>query len=145
MLLLEFSVAARTYALPAKSVVEVVPAVALNRYPGQVPTLEYHGFRVPVLDLAQRYCGTPTVCSLATRIVLVGHSEHGPALGLLVEHVIDTVRVRALNPADSALISTPVPISCVRDERGDERYLLNLDQVTADVIGAPNSCAEDGA
>lgn len=145
MLLLEFSIAAHTYALPAKSVVEVIPAVPLNQIPGQLPTLEYHGSRVPVLDLRQRYCGTLTAYSLATRIILVGSSGHIPALGLLVEHVTDTARVRALDAVNSASTATPIPACCVRDEKGGERYLLNLDRLIADAVGAPRSSGEAGA
>lgn len=143
VLLLEFSIAAQTYALPAKVIVEVVPAVPLRETSGQLPTLEYRGIRVPVLDLRQRYCSEPTACALATRIVLVGESGHTPALALLAERVTDTVRVRGLNAVSSA--PTPVPAQPMADEHGIVRFVIELHRLIADATGESSTSAQDGA
>lgn len=143
VLLLEFSIAAQTYALPAKVIVEVVPAVPLREVAGQLPTLDYRGIQVPVLDLRQRYCGEATDSALATRIVLVGDNGHTPTLGLLAERVTETVRVRAMNAVSSAPM--PVPARAICDERGIVRFVLELDRLIADATGETNIAAQDEA
>lgn len=135
MLLLEFSIAAHPYAIRAKDVVEVVPAVPLAERPGALPLLEYRGGSVPVLDLRERYKGEATALSLVTRIVLIGERGQRPALGLLAERVTDTVRVRELSGFEVA--TTPVPAHRATDEQGRVRYLVDLEQLRADAARMP--------
>lgn len=144
MLLLEFSIAAHTYVLAAKSVIEVVPAVPLHPRSGLLPTLEYRGSAVPVLDLRYRYCGESTASSLATRIVLVGQNGQIPSLGLLAEHVT-AVRVRALSPVDSAPAVTPIPTHCFRDEGGGVRYLVDLESLGAEADDTRDCTGQRGS
>jgi len=142
MLLLVFNVAAQAYAIPAKSVVEVVPAVPLQPQRDQLPTLNYRGGRVPVLDLRQHYLGEPTTFSLTTRIVLVGESGQTPALGLLAEQVTDTLRPRMLRAVDSAPAPTPLPARCLHDESGGVLYLLDLERLIAESRCVPDASDE---
>lgn len=136
MLLLAFSIAAQPYAIPAQDVTEVVPAVPLHEDPGQLPTLNYRGGMVPVLDLRHRYLGEPTNLCLATRIVLVGKSGQPPIVGLLAEQVTDMVRARTLSAPSAPPTTTLIPTRCARDEQGGVHYLLDLDRIVADARSA---------
>jgi chemotaxis-related protein WspB len=103
MLSLLFSLGESVYAIPARSVVEVVPHVALRPLPGAPPwvcgLLAYRGRVVPVVDLGRKLFGTPCESSrLSSRIVVV-EAEGGRRFGVLTERVSD---VRSISLEDSA-------------------------------------------
>ena len=82
-------------AVPASSVVEVVPAVRLHPAPGGPPWLaglfRFRGSVTPVLDLHRLIEGSPCPVRLSTRIVVIeAQVNNGPRhLGLLAERVTD--------------------------------------------------------
>jgi chemotaxis-related protein WspB len=103
MLSLLFSLGESVYAIPARSVVEVVPHVALRPLPGAPAwvcgLLAYRGRVVPVVDLGRKLFGTPCESSrLSSRIVVV-EAESGRRFGVLTERVSD---VRSISLEDSA-------------------------------------------
>jgi chemotaxis-related protein WspB len=134
MLLLELSIAGQRYALPATHIVEVVPAVALTQTSGKLPTLDYRGHAVPVLDLGAHYRGVAGSPTLATRIVLVGRHSNAPLLGLLAERVTDTVKTKALRVEHSD--EGPVPATRQQDERGQWYHVLDLQRIFAQVLAS---------
>jgi len=98
MLLLLFECAAERYALGTDSVVEVTPLVDFTPVP-QAPAalaglFNYRGIIVPTLDLSTLIAGLPARRLMSTRVLIVryplaaGHA----LLGLVVEHVMETIR-----------------------------------------------------
>lgn len=99
MLFLVFRLDNDRYALPAKSVVEVVPMVSLKRLPqapkGIAGVLNYRGTPVPAVDISQLALGRPALERLSTRLVIVRCSTSNGEprlLGLIAEHATELLR-----------------------------------------------------
>jgi chemotaxis-related protein WspB len=99
MLFILFQIGRDRYALPARSIIEVLPLVNLKRVPcapvGVAGVLNYHGAPVPVIDLNEMLLGEPATQRLSTRIILVMYpldSEHRHSLGLIAEHATNMVQ-----------------------------------------------------
>jgi chemotaxis-related protein WspB len=93
MLFILFRIGWDRYALPASSIIEVLPLMNLKRVPGApsgvAGVLNYRGTPVPVIDLNQMTLGEPAARRLSTRIILVMYpleAQHPRALGLVAEH-----------------------------------------------------------
>jgi chemotaxis-related protein WspB len=99
MLFVLFHLGRERYALDTSHVVEVVPLLALKRFPqaprGVAGVFIYRGRPVPALDLCELTLGRPAVEHLSTRILIVNHSP-SPApeqlIGLIAERVTETIR-----------------------------------------------------
>ena len=111
MQLLTFTVAGQTYAIPSRTVVEVlplVPARPLPRTPDYILGIfTYRGQLLPLVDLGRRIADTPLTARLSTRVVVVecaapGRTDRRPLrLGLVAENVI------AITSSDRAEASLP--------------------------------------
>jgi chemotaxis-related protein WspB len=93
MLFILFQIGRDRYALPASSIIEVLPLMNLKRVPGApsgvAGVLNYRGTPVPVIDLNEMTLGEPAARRLSTRIILVTYpleAQHPRALGLIAEH-----------------------------------------------------------
>ena len=85
----------RIFAIPARSVLEVVPKVALRPAPEAAAWLAglfaYRGSILPAVDLCMRVEGRPCRSLLSSRIVVVrrGPGGSGGSYGVLSENVTD--------------------------------------------------------
>ncbi|MBI4863190.1 MAG: purine-binding chemotaxis protein CheW [Candidatus Riflebacteria bacterium] len=127
VLLVLFQVGPDTYAVDARRVTEVVPAVALRSVPAAPPwvagLLGYRGAVVPVVDLSRILGGVDSVPRLSTRILITTVSDDRGKerlLGLMAESVLETLsrdvtefRQEGVVPRDAAFLGR---ISC--DDRG---------------------------
>lgn len=101
MLWLTFFVGSSRYAIDARSVLQVIPRVALRTVPGTpdyVPGLvDLGGTVCPVVDLGRRLVQTPCAERLSTRIVVaqIDHEGRKVPLGLIAEGVTDLREVEA--------------------------------------------------
>jgi chemotaxis-related protein WspB len=109
MKVLAFSIGPDRYGLRLRSIVCVMPVVALKQIP-LAPSfvaglMDLHGAPVPVIDLSRLAGVTPEQLWFDSRIVLVDYGPH--QLGLLAEHVmgIETLDAAALN--DSGVDGAP--------------------------------------
>lgn len=99
MLFVLFHLGRERYALEASRVAEVVPLLALKRFPqaprGVAGVFIYRGRPVPALDLCELTLGRPAVEHLSTRILIVHHGAPEPPgqlIGLIAERVTETIR-----------------------------------------------------
>lgn len=99
MLFILFQIGPDRYALPASSVIEVLPLTNLKRVPGApsgvAGVLNYHGTPVPVIDLNEMALGEPAARRLSTRIILVRYpleADDPRTLGLIAEHATNMVQ-----------------------------------------------------
>src|SRR5688500_5828472 len=99
MLLVLFHLGKDRYALEAQGVVEIVPLLALKKFPqaprGVAGLFIYHGRPVPALDLCELTLGRPAAEHFSTRIIIVNHSPNAGAeqlVGLIVERATETIR-----------------------------------------------------
>jgi chemotaxis-related protein WspB len=99
MLFVLFQLGKDRYALEASRVVEVVPLLALKRFPqsprGMAGMFIYRGRPVPALDLCQLTMDRPAVEHLSTRIVIVNYSDvpgREQMVGLIAERATETMR-----------------------------------------------------
>ncbi|MFA6986401.1 MAG: chemotaxis protein CheW [Arenimonas sp.] len=113
MLFLLFRLGKDRYAIDVRQVVEVLPLIAVKRIPQAPPAvsgaLNYRGRTVPLIDLSQLALGRPAEPRLSTRIVMVDYpdgSGQSRLLGLLAEHVTDTMSCAASDFRDSG-VSVP--------------------------------------
>ena len=93
-LILVFFLGKERYALDARQVLRVIPAVPCRPLP-QAPAyvvglLNFEGRQVAVLDLCQLCLGRPCEPIMSTRILLVPYQE--TMLGVMVESLIETAR-----------------------------------------------------
>jgi chemotaxis-related protein WspB len=116
MLLLLFKLGDDRYALETKDVVEVLPLVNWKTIPGApagvAGVFNYHGAPVPLIDLAELALGTPSRARMSTRIVLVNYVEEAGGthlLGLLTEHVAETIRREEADFADPGVATPAAP------------------------------------
>ena len=118
------------YALDARQVIEVVPAVALARLPDApqhvAGLLNYHGAPVPVVDLCRLALGRDCHARLSTRIVLIRDAlgdSAGSLLGLRAESVTETLDLPA--EALAAAGSRPRDSACLRrTAQGQEQLVV---------------------
>jgi len=98
------------YLLEAKDIIEIVPYANLTKIqkaPHYVAgLLNYRGDTVPVIDI--RYLMTGKFCELklSTRIALVNYKKNtgeSTCLGLLMEHLTETVRFNEEDFSDSGV------------------------------------------
>lgn len=116
MQLLTFTIAGQTYAIPSRTVVEVlplVPARPLPRTPAFVRGIfTYRGQLLPLVDLGRRIADTPLTERLSTRVVVVEFPAPGPPerpplrLGLVAENVI---AITSSDRAEAALPPLELP------------------------------------
>ncbi len=115
MLTLIFSAGPNRYALDARKIAEIVPAVSLQpvpRAPEYVAgVFNFREAAVPVVDLCRLLNGTPGRMRLSTRIVLVHYTPKlaGSAsrlLGLMAESVTE---MRSIDPTQlkAPVVSAP--------------------------------------
>ena len=109
-LLLLFRIGNERYAIPAVSVLEVIPKVHLQKIqqppPNIVGQFNYQGQIVPVLDLSQLLGGMASRNVLSTRIVLVNLAltkGQKKLLGLMVEQVTDTLMRDQTQPIEKGV------------------------------------------
>ncbi|MFQ3671857.1 MAG: chemotaxis protein CheW [Verrucomicrobiia bacterium] len=101
MLALLFNLGGERYALEARSVIEVIPAVPLRPLPQAPPfitgLLAHRGDVVPIVDLRQLIRQEPSLRRLSSRIILVHCPLESPPpyplLGLLAEQVTDAIPI----------------------------------------------------
>ncbi|MBE9039742.1 purine-binding chemotaxis protein CheW [Oscillatoriales cyanobacterium LEGE 11467] len=96
--MLIFYVGKERYALDCSHVIEVIPMVSLRRVP-QAPdcvagVLNYRMTMLPVLDLSQLICGSPSRCTLSTRIAIVEYRDVARTLyclGIIAEGMTEAL------------------------------------------------------
>lgn len=115
MLLVLFRIGAERYGLDARSLVEVLPAVALRPQRGApagcAGLLAHRERTIPVIDLSLMATGKPAAQRLSTRIV-VAHYRSGPPgsrIGLLVEEATDAREVAAEQLVDPGIATPDAP------------------------------------
>jgi chemotaxis-related protein WspB len=136
MLMLLFYGRDERYAISAKSVVEVVPMVALKKVynaPEYVAGLfNYRGQIVPVIDVCQLIQGNSCRLHLSTRIIMINYLERNGLetpilrlLGLMAERVTET-----MNKPETDLIPPTIPVDAspylggmIADDQGMIQYL----------------------
>ena len=99
MLFVLFHLGKDRYALEARRVVEIVPLLALKKFPqsprGVAGMFIYRGRPVPALDLCELTLGRPATEHFSTRIIIVNHSPKPGAeqlIGLIAERATETMR-----------------------------------------------------
>jgi chemotaxis-related protein WspB len=109
MLAVLFNLGANRFAIASRTVVEILPLVALTPIP-QCPEFvagqfDFRGTVVPVIDLRQLVQSKPCAPLLGTRILLVNYTSGNDThlLGLMAENVTE---VRQLD--ESEAIAPPV-------------------------------------
>jgi chemotaxis-related protein WspB len=111
MLLLLFKIGDEHYAMDAGLIKEIVPMVKIKKI-ASVPDfvaglINYRGSPLPVIDLCTLSTGSPCEIRLSTRIVLIYYSlKDGRKiiLGLIAEHVVETVRTKLSKPHVSGVV-----------------------------------------
>ena len=133
--MLLFYVGDERYAISAKSVVEVVPMVALKKVyhaPEYVAGLfNYRGQIVPVIDLCHLIQNQTCSLHLSTRIIMInylicdGINNVYRLLGLMAERVTET-----MNKPETELIPPTITVDAsaylggiINDEKGMIQYL----------------------
>lgn len=110
MLFMQFTIDKDRYLLEAKDIIEIVPFANLKRIPKAPPyvagLLNYRGDTVPVIDIC--YLMSDKLCEqkLSSRIALVNYqSDRGELvrIGLLIEHLTETVRFNESDFTDSGV------------------------------------------
>lgn len=99
MLFVLFHLGQERYALEAARVVEVVPLLALKRFPqsprGVAGVFIYRGRPVPAIDLCELTVGRPAQENFSTRIIIINHGNipgEQQLVGLIAERVTETLR-----------------------------------------------------
>ena len=115
MLLVLFRIGAERYGLDARSLVEVLPAVALRPQRGApagcAGLLAHRERTIPVIDLSLMATGKPAAQRLSTRIVVASYRAGPPGsrLGLLVEEATDPRDVAAGELVDPGIATPDAP------------------------------------
>ena len=134
MLALFFSLGNELYAIPARSVVEVVPRVALRALPRSpswfAGVLAYRGTVIQVVDLCARLLDVGCSSRLSSRIVVVERSAGGDhsRYGILTERVTEVRKLSASAGAAIRVDDAPY-VSATVLEDGRLIQLLDLDAV----------------
>lgn len=116
MLFVLFHLGQERYALEAARVVEVVPLLALKRFPqsprGVAGMFIYRGRPVPAIDLCELTVGRPAQENFSTRIIIINHrndlGEQQP-VGLIAERVTETLRREESEFLDPSVQVAPSP------------------------------------
>ena len=112
---MQFKIGNNRYIFEARDVIEVIPFAHLKSIPKAPPyvagLLNYRGHTVPVLDVC--YLMSDKLCEskLSTRIALINYKgvnykndqDATVCLGLLIEHLIETVAFNESDFADSGV------------------------------------------
>lgn len=110
MLFMQFKINDDRYVIEARDIIEVVPFANLKRIPKAPPyvagLLNYRGDTVPVIDVC--YLMSERLCEkkLSSRIALVNYKDREGKLvciGLLIEHLTETVRFDEKDFSDSGV------------------------------------------
>ncbi len=127
MLFVLFHLGKERYALEAGRVVEVVPLLALKRFPQSPPGMAgmfiYRGRPVPALDLCELTLGRPANEHLSTRIIIVNQSDtpgQEQLVGLIAERATEILRRERKDFVDSGLQLSAAPFlgAVLNDEQG---------------------------
>jgi chemotaxis-related protein WspB len=127
MLFVLFHLGKERYALEASRVVEVVPLLALKRFPqsprGMAGMFIYRGRPVPALDLCELTMDRPAVEHLSTRIIIINHSEtpgREQLVGLIAERATETIRRDPKDFVDAGVQLSAAPFlgPVLTDEKG---------------------------
>jgi chemotaxis-related protein WspB len=109
VLVLIIQIGSDRYALDARGVREVVPAVVLRTVPHAPPEVAglatWRGQVVPVIDLVRLLRGQPCPARMSSRLVIADYpTAQGPRpLGLLAEQVTDVERIDEQRSVDPGL------------------------------------------
>lgn len=110
MLFMQFKINDERYVIEAKDIIEVVPYANLKRIPKAPPyvagLLNYRGDTVPVIDVCFLMSGKLCELKLSSRIALVNYKDVDGKLvciGLLIEHLTETVRFDEKDFSDSGV------------------------------------------
>ena len=121
MLFLLLNVGTDRYVLAVSQVVTVIPAVVWTSVPdtprGVAGLFNYHSTAVPLVDLSELLCGTPSDVRMSTRIVVVdladvigeSRTQGTTLLGVLVESVMGTVRLEESAFVDASAMTFGAP------------------------------------
>ncbi len=140
MLFVLFHLGPERYALEAQRVVEIVPLLALKKYPqaprGVAGLFLYRGRPVPALDLCELTLGRPAQEHLSTRIIIVNYSPAAgeqQLVGLIAERATETLRREAKDFVDSGVrvASTPFLGPILTDAKGVIQ-LISPDKILQD-------------
>jgi len=127
MLFVLFQLGTDRYALEASRVVEVVPLLALKKFPlaakGVAGMFVYRGQPVPAVDLCELMFGRPARERLSTRIIVVNYGDAGgrsQLLGLIAERATATMRrdTKEFKDVGVNLTTTPYLGPVLMDEKG---------------------------
>ena len=127
MLFVLFQLGNDRYALEASRVVELVPLLALKKFPhaakGVAGMFVYRGQPVPAVDLCELMFGRPARDRLSTRIIVVNYGDTGgrhQLLGLIAERATATMRCdpKAFKESGVNLAATPYLGPVLMDEKG---------------------------
>lgn len=110
MLFMQFKINDDRYVIEARDIIEIVPYANLKRIPKAPPyvagLLNYRGDTVPVIDVCFLMSGKLCELKLSSRIALVNYKDDGGKLvciGLLIEHLTETVRFDEKDFSDSGV------------------------------------------
>lgn len=110
MLYLQFKINNNRYILEARDILEVVPYANLSRIskaPAYVAgLLNYRGDSVPVIDVCFLMSDKPCAPKLSSRIALANYKAvdgRSVCIGLLIEHLTETVRFEESDFSDSGV------------------------------------------
>ena len=127
MLFLVFQLGTDRYAIEANQVIEVLHLVNVKQISqaasGIAGVFDYHNASVPLIDLAELALGKPSRRQMSTRIVLVKYGRppsETHMLGLLAEHVTETLRRNEEDFSDAGLAVSDTPYlgNVTMDARG---------------------------
>ena len=133
MLFVLFHLGQERYALEASRVVEVVPLLALKKFPqsprGVAGMFIYRGRPVPALDLCELTTGRSAAEHISTRILIVNYAEstnRQHLIGLIAERATDILRRDPKDFVDAGvkLAAAPFLGPVLVDERGVIQLLL---------------------
>lgn len=142
MLALLFSLGTERYALEAKAVVEVIPAIPLRPLPKAPPfvsgIMAHRENVIPIVDLRQLIRQEPCLRRLSSRIILVHcPSDCGdhPLLGLLAEQVTDAVPLpeKDLKAGNLSLRDAPY-LGKIALQNGELVQLIRLERILSKTV-----------
>lgn len=102
-----FSVGTDFFAIPLREIEVILPVPILDpllqAVDSVVGMLRFRGRRIPVIDVRMLGGSGPIRRLISTRLVLVQNPEYSPShLALLVEHALEVVQLKPLDPAPDA-------------------------------------------
>jgi len=110
MLFMQFTIDKNRYLLEARDIIEIVPFAYLKKIPKAPPyvagLLNYRGVSAPVIDICYLMSDKSSEQKLSTRIAMVDYkNDKGKSayVGLLIEHLTETVRFNESDFSDSGV------------------------------------------